>query len=120
MLCTLIWSAILPFSLDKEGQKAGKNSNAKEITDLANAHILRRLAMPQLIVSILALTTFHVQIINRIASAYPLWYIHLAYAIAKDQGSGSKGKNWTKIGISIMICYSLVQAGLFSAFLPPA
>jgi GPI mannosyltransferase 2 len=122
MLLTLIWSSLQPFLSSKEERRARKSSSKSKakVTEPTNAHILRRLALPQLIVAILALTTFHVQIINRIASGYALWYIHLAYAVVNDQRSTSQRTSWTKVGICSMIVYAIVQAGLFSAFLPPA
>lgn len=45
------------------------------------ADALRRLALPQLALVSMAATSFHVQIVNRISSGYPLWYIVLAIAL---------------------------------------
>jgi GPI mannosyltransferase 2 len=45
-------------------------------------HWLRaRLAVPQLLLAVAAFTSFHVQIITRLSSGYPLWYLHIAQAI---------------------------------------
>ncbi|TKX23641.1 mannosyltransferase-like protein 2 [Elsinoe australis] len=46
-----------------------------------NGMVLRALAAPQLLLSVLCLTSFHVQIVNRISSGYPVWYIALAMFI---------------------------------------
>ncbi|RMY20391.1 hypothetical protein D0867_04033 [Hortaea werneckii] len=41
-------------------------------------HVLPRLAVPQLILVVMAGTSFHVQILNRISSGYVVWYFMLA------------------------------------------
>ncbi|RMZ79696.1 hypothetical protein DV738_g3215, partial [Chaetothyriales sp. CBS 135597] len=43
------------------------------------------LALPQLVLAIAAVFTFHVQIITRIASGYPWWYIWLANWIVNEE-----------------------------------
>lgn len=98
---------------------------------------MERLALPQLLVALLALTSFHVQIINRISSGYPVWYIILATAITDQSRSlacghssaehyhpfrrlgsfNGKTKEWT---VRAMIMYAVVQGGLYASFLPPA
>ena len=75
--------------------------------------LLRRLALPQLAVAVLAVTSFHVQIVNRISSGYPLWYMYLARGVVADE----KGARRT---VRAMVMYGLVQSALFAAFLPPA
>ncbi|EXJ89447.1 hypothetical protein A1O3_02514 [Capronia epimyces CBS 606.96] len=71
------------------------------------------LAVPQLALAVLALTSYHVQIITRISSGYPLWYLWLA---AKIQGNPKR----TVPIIRWMVVYALIQAGLYASFLPPA
>jgi GPI mannosyltransferase 2 len=75
--------------------------------------LLVALALPQLVLGILALTSYHVQIITRLASGYPIWYMWLAKRLQTD----SKVTTWT---IRWMILYGLIQAGLYASFLPPA
>ncbi|KAI1623814.1 phosphatidylinositol glycan, class V [Exophiala viscosa] len=75
--------------------------------------LMASLALPQLMLAILAFSSYHVQIITRISSGYPLWYIWLA-AKATDE------PNRVVIVIRWMIIYALVQAGLYASFLPPA
>ncbi|KAK6433689.1 ER membrane glycoprotein subunit of the GPI transamidase complex-like protein [Oleoguttula sp. CCFEE 5521] len=100
-------------------------------------HVMRRLALPQLLLAVLALSSFHVQIVNRISSGYPLWYIMLAMAVHVG-ADPSAGKNYTvgryalvsRFGkwsgvvarwtVRLMVIYPIVQAGLFASFLPPA
>lgn len=105
-------------------------------------HVLARVALPQLILAALNLTSFHVQIINRISSGSPLWYVVLAIAIhgaeRGEESSGAKSKRpkseksqskilrvltgpKTSRGIVRgMIMYAIIQGGLYACFLPPA
>lgn len=82
--------------------------------------VLVRLALPQLALALLALSTYHVQIITRMASGYPLWYWWLALGIV---GVG-KGK-WSvpvksDVVVIWMVMYTAIQGGLYASFLPPA
>ncbi|KAF2222413.1 GPI mannosyltransferase 2, partial [Elsinoe ampelina] len=96
---------------------------------------LQALAAPQLLLSLLALTTFHVQIINRISSGYPIWYIILATCIvrtghgrrraeakAKSTGQGEilPSEKTQRYLVKGAVLYAFIQAGLYSSFLPPA
>ena len=100
-------------------------------------HVMPRLALPQLILAATAATSFHVQIINRISSGYPVWYILLAIAmctsstgqditVSKDEKRPRSGirfllnprqLSWIVRG---MVMYAIVQGGLYASFLPPA
>ncbi|KAL8710705.1 MAG: hypothetical protein Q9220_004723 [cf. Caloplaca sp. 1 TL-2023] len=85
------------------------------------AKITRHLAVPQMALALLAVTTYHVQIVNRISSGYPLWYWWLASKITSKTAVGTVG--WevpVKAVVGWLIPYGLIQAGLFAAFLPPA
>lgn len=75
--------------------------------------IVRSLAVSQLLLTLLTLTTAHVQIITRISSAYPvcLWYL-----AAQLQEGGSRAGNIVRF----MVVYAVVQGGLYASFLPPA
>ena len=74
-----------------------------------------RLAVPELLLPLLALTTYHVQIITRISSGYPLWYVGLALTMV-----GNEQPTWSKTLMRFMVLYAAIQAALYSAFLPPA
>jgi GPI mannosyltransferase 2 len=83
---------------------------------------LRRLAVPQVLLASMALLSYHVQIITRLSSAYPLWYIWL---FSSMKGSGRKGaaemdRIHPKTLVKWMVMYAMVQAALFASFLPPA
>ncbi|KAL2405727.1 GPI mannosyltransferase 2 [Exophiala dermatitidis] len=75
--------------------------------------VVMSLALPQLALAVLALTSYHVQIITRLSSGYPLWYIWLA---AKTHDAPKRAA----LIIRWMIIYAMVQAGLYASFLPPA
>ena len=87
-------------------------------------------SLPQLLLALLALSTFHVQIITRIASGYPIWYLDLAIGIVKTNTGEERSSTTTKlagwkldpsrVAVTWMVVYAVVQAGLFAAFLPPA
>lgn len=73
--------------------------------------IVLRIAIPQGILAVMALTNLHVQIINRICSGYPVWYWFLA---------ALGGTRAFSIGVQAMALYAGIQAVLFGSFLPPA
>lgn len=81
-----------------------------------------QLALPQLVLTITATTNFHVQIINRISSGYPVWYLMLATWISNQGVTPSEIKNpkYSEYIIHWMILYAIVQSLLFANFLPPA
>jgi phosphatidylinositol glycan class V len=83
---------------------------------------LPELALPQLLLVLAAATSFHVQIINRIASGYPIWYLTVATWLVGQQPGLQKGKqsNRGQWAVRAMIMYSMVQGVLFANFLPPA
>ncbi|KAF2116055.1 GPI mannosyltransferase 2 [Lophiotrema nucula] len=86
--------------------------------------IFPQLALPQLVLAVMAFTSFHVQIVNRLSSGYPIWYLMVAKWIsdseAEDISIGQIAKTaprWTSRGL---VMYSIVQGMLFASFLPPA
>ncbi|KAF4555718.1 Mannosyltransferase (PIG-V)-like protein [Elsinoe fawcettii] len=98
--------------------------------------VLRSLAAPQLLLSVLSATTFHVQIVNRISSGYPVWYIAIAACMTERQRLGPatssgastesallnllRGRERQQFLVTGFVLYAFVQAGLYSNFLPPA
>ncbi|KAI0899007.1 glycosyltransferase family 76 protein [Annulohypoxylon nitens] len=77
--------------------------------------LVRSMALAQLILAVLAITNYHIQIITRISSAYPLWYWSLAKLLI-DQKASTFGNNIVRF----MIMYATIQGSLFASFLPPA
>ncbi|OCK84956.1 glycosyltransferase family 76 protein [Lepidopterella palustris CBS 459.81] len=110
---------------------SGHGSMAQSSSDVGNRcvsvtgdySLLRRLAVPQLVLALMALTNFHVQIINRISSGYAIWYLGVAASTLKANQFTSSQKNPTRIikwAVRWSIVYAIVQGGLFASFLPPA
>ncbi|KAI0400255.1 GPI mannosyltransferase 2 [Xylaria palmicola] len=79
------------------------------------AAVLRSMALIQLILTALAITTYHIQIITRISSGYPLWYWWLANLLSRSETAGT-GKGI----VLFMVMYASIQGALFASFLPPA
>ncbi|KAK3350053.1 glycosyltransferase family 76 protein [Lasiosphaeria hispida] len=91
--------------------KAGKKAPTVESTRIVA--LLRSAAAAQVLLAVLAVTMYHVQIITRISSGYPLWYWWLAGMLIRGEKLGS--------GIAMfMVMYASVQGVLFASFLPPA
>ena len=88
----------------------------------ASKESIRGLAVPQIALTLLALTTYHVQIITRLSSAYLIWYWWLAFLVANDSRVKVFGRQRSAVRIMIqwMVIYGLIQTGLFASFLPPA
>ncbi|KAH7135829.1 GPI mannosyltransferase 2 [Dendryphion nanum] len=86
--------------------------------DLSFSH----LALPQLALAIAATTSFHVQVINRLSSGYPMWYLVIAkwmldHASSQGQRNSNKMPQWI---VRSMVMYAIIQGLLFANFLPPA
>ncbi|KAI2470233.1 glycosyltransferase family 76 protein [Annulohypoxylon bovei var. microspora] len=77
--------------------------------------LVQSMALVQLVLAILAITNYHVQIITRISSGYPLWYWWLAKLLI-DQNTSTFGSNIVRF----MVMYAAIQGTLFASFLPPA
>ena len=87
-----------------------------------NQAIARRFATPQIVLAALALTNYHVQIITRLSSGYPVWYWWLASLTLEDGETSLMGKKGSAACVISrwMVIYAIVQGGLFASFLPPA
>jgi len=75
--------------------------------------LVQSTAAAQAMLTVLAVTNYHVQIITRISSGYPLWYWWVAEQLSTKQRLGK--------GIVVfMVMYASIQGVLFASFLPPA
>jgi phosphatidylinositol glycan class V len=126
MLCILLISAVHPFRSQTEMQVSAKSRAAAagendDNVSKVDAALLHRMALPQLLLSVLAITSFHVQIVNRISSGYPLWYLFVAshFLSSSKASPGVVGKIVSAVPQASMM-YAMIQGALFSAFLPPA
>ena len=111
---------------DKQSDKPARHYVPDEESEVMMAfqRVMPRLAVLQIVLVVLAATSFHVQILNRISSGYPVWYLGIAVGIcgggAGDRGArmfGTSKKQWIFRG---MLVYAVVQGGLYASFLPPA
>lgn len=125
----------------KDNESPGKSSTQPTADSLSRSRAcLRRLAMPQILLAVLAFTNFHVQIINRLSSGYPVWYIVLAHAIvgidrqsSSSDRAPSKNESPSPTAVDLlssksvqqwlvrtMVMYAIIQGGLYASFMPPA
>jgi phosphatidylinositol glycan class V len=84
---------------------------------LAYSSSLPAIALPQLALALTALVLYHVQIILRIASGYPVWYWWIAQLLIDEQAGRTRLPHRI---VQWMVMYSVVQTALYAAFLPPA
>lgn len=98
------------------------------------SRLLLSMAIAQGMLALLTLTTYHVQVITRLSSACPVWYMWLAAALtspkdgdpAEDGGEdgvlvpGASERKYAGPIVKYMVLYATIQGGLFACFLPPA
>lgn len=133
MLAILAISSIRAMQLNI-GRRTGKRMSGFNVVSPIPVHesihgtrrLLRSFAVPQFLLAVLALTSYHVQIITRISSGYCVWYFWLA-ALLTENSQSQKKLIATELDlfsptgvIRYMVLYAAVQAGLYSSFLPPA
>jgi phosphatidylinositol glycan class V len=97
-------------------------ATADPIDNSAVAPHVPELAIPQLVLAMAAVASFHVQIVNRLASGYPTWYMIVATWLVDDPNASGNAKtqrqsHWIVRG---MLTYAIAQGMLFANFLPPA
>lgn len=118
-----VWTWNSKTKVERMENKQDKNRGANPDVGLFQRQgIVQYLAIPQMLLAVLALTTYHVQIITRLSSGYPVWYWWLASMIVENRGLHLLGREWKMAGLIVrwMIAYALIQGGLFASFLPPA
>jgi phosphatidylinositol glycan class V len=83
---------------------------------------VRKLALSQLVLAVMAIVSYHVQIITRLSSGYMVWYwwVSCQISVRGRVEERTKGKNWTEWVVRYMILYGVIQGVLFAGFLPPA
>lgn len=102
-------------------RKVSENGNRGFGEDITHA-LVRRFSLPQAALAVTALAVYHVQIITRISSGYPVWYWWLATMMVENHEHDAIGKG-SKIPIIAtrwIVIYAMIQGGLFASFLPPA
>ena len=129
MLVILSATALLVYSKPNQmlaSVNGGTNKPSSKAEAALFTHVVSQLAIPQLILATMSLTSFHVQIINRISSGCALWYLILAIAVNDRRADrweaiwGVLGGGRVELVVRLMVAYAIVQGGLYAAFLPPA
>lgn len=77
--------------------------------------VVLSLVASQVLLAVLAITTYHVQIITRIASGYAVWYWWVADSLLDPQRAALGRKI-----VTFFVMYGAIQGALFASFLPPA
>ncbi|KAK4200843.1 GPI mannosyltransferase 2 [Triangularia verruculosa] len=109
MLAILVRSGVEQLtSSARQPVTAAKPVESSQLTSLVQSA-----AVAQVVLAVLAIAMYHVQIITRISSGYPLWYWWVA-------GSLIRGEKMGGYIVKFMILYALIQGVLFTSFLPPA
>ncbi|KAH7396581.1 GPI mannosyltransferase 2 [Phaeosphaeria sp. MPI-PUGE-AT-0046c] len=127
MLWLLVSSSVMVLSSYLQPPLHGRPVPQASVTTMsefgsAAVHYVPELALPQLVLAVAAFSSFHVQIINRLASGYPTWYWMVAAWIVVEQktprsSNVARRNQWIVRGTFI---YALAQGMLFANFLPPA
>lgn len=130
MLYMLLHSGLWAIDVGASAKTRPSQYNKKDAVEplppnsglLVDNTIVRRIAVPQVVLAALALTSYHVQIITRLSSGYPVWYWWLASLIAENRETSIWGMkfHFASIITRWMVLYAIVQGGLFASFLPPA
>jgi len=124
MLILLFFSAVMPFvSVTKRTRKESRKAAVKlDRSDHDHEEWLSVVsaALPQLCLAVFTFTSFHVQIINRISSGYPLWYVTLATLVVKTTNHKRSESRLVEYIVRGMIMYAIIQGVLYASFLPPA
>ncbi|EEQ33560.1 GPI mannosyltransferase 2 [Microsporum canis CBS 113480] len=93
MICALVysgvraWARLLPIITAPGVEKTDSNLSYSVSYEA-------RLALPQVVLAVLAVTHYHIQIVNRISSGYPLWYWFLASCLVREKRSSSILPPW--------------------------
>jgi phosphatidylinositol glycan class V len=82
--------------------------------------LVKSAAAAQALIAAFTLTSHHVQMITRMGSGYPLWYLWLAGQLSRDDKPLAKGGFPSSGFVMFMVMYASIQAVLFASFLPPA
>ncbi|KAM4063145.1 mannosyltransferase (PIG-V) domain-containing protein [Hirsutella rhossiliensis] len=110
MLAILIVSGLAVLRKPASGLRSLKSGPGEDYRMFARAT-----AAGQALVALLAITNYHVQVITRLSSGYPLWYLWVA-GLLMD----ARRQKWGRAIVVFMAMYAGVQGGLFASFLPPA
>ncbi|KAF2842075.1 glycosyltransferase family 76 protein [Patellaria atrata CBS 101060] len=123
MLFLLLWSSYITFQKRNITRDPKGTKTRFPRPNVGQEHMcLRSFALVQIVLALLALTSFHFQVITRISSGYPLWYLVVAQkavaATAKEENR--EDHHFAQSTVLWMVTYAVIQGGLYASFLPPA
>lgn len=115
------WTVLMQPAQSSIDRKTGVASK-DEILRVKMHNVLQILCVIQMMLAVLSLSSYHVQIITRLSSGYPVWYWWLSSAIINNGQVERPRARWSNpiLVVRWMVMYTLIQGGLFSGFLPPA
>ena len=123
MLALMVLSAWAPmrnFGIAFGNWRQPTNKVAYGESQAFSIKCLIRLAVPQMIFAVLAITNSHVQIINRVATGYVLPYVFAADLLLQEYSGSTQLVARSRVIIHWMVMYAMIQGGLYASFLPPA
>ncbi|KAL7946659.1 GPI mannosyltransferase 2 [Trichoderma barbatum] len=115
ILASPVLTLLIKSGLQVIGSRGQNLSQATPVVAKSHHAFVLTLAVIQTLVAVLAITNFHVQIITRLASGYPVWY----WWVANSLSNGETRKTGSMV-VVFMVMYAGIQGGLFASFLPPA
>jgi phosphatidylinositol glycan class V len=107
MLVVLVKSGV------EQLRSPGRLSHDQSVESSRLLSLVQSAAAAQILLAVLAATSYHVQIITRISSGYPLWYWQVAEWLVRGEKTGNRI-------VMFMVIYASIQGVLFASFLPPA
>ncbi|TPX10140.1 uncharacterized protein E0L32_001337 [Thyridium curvatum] len=109
----LLRSGVVTLSQPRAAEGGRPPREAQQLLD-----VLWCMAASQVALAVLAVLNHHVQIVARISSGLPLWYLWLARRVLLEAKAGRPAA--ANNMVMFMLMYAPIQAALFGAFLPPA
>ncbi|PWY94765.1 GPI mannosyltransferase 2 [Aspergillus sclerotioniger CBS 115572] len=126
VLAILVYSSVWALNVES-GLKIPSTTPQDFPTGQLTGRLLRSLAIPQIILAVVLFFCNHVQIIIRLSSGYPVWYIWVATLILdcypaypSARKKHLEGRGCGQAIVQYMVIYAAVQGVLFASFLPPA
>ncbi|CAK7262597.1 ER membrane glycoprotein subunit of the GPI transamidase complex-like protein [Sporothrix epigloea] len=114
-----VWTAVATSGRGSAKKSVGPTPAEDEENDIVLdprlATLVQCMAAIQMLLAVMAFTSYHVQIVYRLSSAYPVWYWWIAQGLMGGPRSKLSG------GLVVfMVMYASIQGVLFASFLPPA
>ncbi|KAE8150721.1 GPI mannosyltransferase 2 [Aspergillus avenaceus] len=128
MTCSALWTFSMKTSASNKTTDAAHATEASTTQMPLQTHLtgrlLRSLAAPQITLAVLTFLNHHVQVITRMSSGYPMWYMWVAFLLVEgrvdQQVESPKQYSYARMTVAYMVVYAIVQGVLFASFLPPA